>query len=358
MRRFGLTLFAISLALAQWARLSGSPTFIPPNFMPSEKQRPGVDTAAPPIELALPLESKSVRFAVIGDSGTGGSKQYEVAEQMVRYHARFPFEFVIMLGDNLYGGAAARDFEKKFERPYKALLDAGVDFHAALGNHDNLNERFYKLFNMGGQRYYAFKKGNVRFFALDSNYMDPQQLDWLKTQLEGTDSAWKICFFHHPLYSDAKAHGPDTDLRALLEPVFEKFGVGVVLSGHEHAYERIEPQHGIAYFVLGNSGQLRVHNLRTSAQTAKGFDTDEAFMLVEITGDRFYFQTLSRNGQTVDSGVVLRPQKKAARFIISRQDSAMKDDRSFALPRPHWNDLRAIGTHALVMGADLPSKSW
>ena len=62
-----------------------------------------------------------------------------------------------MLGDNLYGNEGAKDFEKKFERPYKALLDAGVKFYASLGNHDNPNQRFYKLFNMNGQRYYNFK---------------------------------------------------------------------------------------------------------------------------------------------------------------------------------------------------------
>jgi calcineurin-like phosphoesterase family protein len=342
MRRFVLIFLMISLALAHWARLMGSLVFDPPAPLAGAELQPGGETGGPPIVLTLPLESKSLRFAVIGDSGTGTPKQYEVANQMVRFHERFPFEFVIMLGDNLYHGSRPGDFEKKFEEPYKLLLDAGVEFRAALGNHDNPNERFYKLFNMGGQRYYAFKKGNAWFFALDSNYMDPPQLDWLKTQLEGTGSAWKICFFHHPLYSDAKAHGPDTDLRALLEPVFEKFGVAVVLSGHEHAYERFEPQHGISYFVLGSSGQLRPHNLRTSAEMAKGFDTDEAFMLVEIAGDRFYFQTISRTGETVDSGMVLKQQKKSARFDLPWQASAMIDGGCLVIPRLNRIDFRAL----------------
>ena len=83
---------------------------------------------------------------------------------------------MITLGDNLYGGSNPSDYENKFERPYKLLLDAGVKFYAVLGNHDSPNERFYKPFNMNGQQYYTYKKGNVRFFALDSNYMNPQQL--------------------------------------------------------------------------------------------------------------------------------------------------------------------------------------
>jgi predicted phosphodiesterase len=254
----------------------------------------------------LPLKPKSVRFAVIGDSGTGEKKQYEVAQQMARYHETVAFDFVIMLGDNMYGGKSPADFKKKFEDPYGPLLSAGVKFHASLGNHDDPDERFYKPFNMDGKRYYSFKSGNVEFFALDSNYMDPDQLNWLQKELQDSTSTWKICYFHHPLYSAGKFHGPDMDLRKLLEPIFEKNGVNVVFFGHEHLYERVQPQHGIYYFVLGNSGELRSHNLRHSTETAKGFDTDRAFMLVEIAEDQLYFQTISRMGETVDSGVLER----------------------------------------------------
>jgi len=255
-------------------------------------------------DLTLPLKPKSVHFAVIGDSGTGDKQQYEVSQQMVKYREKFPFDIVLMLGDNIYGGDSPADFKAKFEDPYKPLLDAGVKFYASLGNHDNPNQRFYKPFNMGEKRYYNFKNGNVEFFALDSTYMDLQQLDWLQGKLKDSNSAWKICFFHHPLYSDGKYHGPDMDLRARLEPIFQKAGVKIVLSGHEHVYERLKPQNGVTYFVLGNSGQLRPHNLRPSASTAKGFDTDQSFMLVEVAGDEFYFQAISRRGETVDSGVI------------------------------------------------------
>ena len=255
------------------------------------------------VDLKLPMKPKSVRFAVIGDNGTGRKAQYEVAEEMEKYRDVFAFDFVIMLGDNIYGGKSAADFKSKFEDPYSKLLQGGVKFYASLGNHDDSNERLYKPFNMDGKRYYTFKKGNVEFFALDSNYMDPQQLGWLGQQLQGTSSTWKICFFHHPLYSDGRFHGPDLDLRKLLEPIFIQDGVQVVFSGHEHLYERIRPQHGINYFVLGNSGELRSHNLKPSPQTAKGFDTDRGFELVEVSGDQLYFQTISRTGATVDSGV-------------------------------------------------------
>ena len=271
---------------------------------------------APAADLKLPVKSNSVRLAVIGDFGTGERSQYEAAAKMAEYRAQFPYDFVILLGDNIYGGHSAADFKRKFEDPYKPLLDAGVKFYASLGNHDSTNERLYKPFNMDGKRYYSFKKGNAEFFVLDSSYMDPQQLDWLTQALTDSRSAWKICYFHHPLYSHGKAHGSDLDLRRRLEPIFQAHGVNVVYSGHDHIYERIKPQKGIYYFVEGGSGQLRLDGLRPSPDTAKGFDTDLTFELVEIAGDELFFQTVSRTGQTVDSGVLPLQGKESIRTVV------------------------------------------
>src|SRR5581483_9068719 len=172
------------------------------------------------LDLKLPLKNSSVRFAVIGDSGTGNKEQYEVARQMDAYRQSVKFDFVIMLGDNIYGGHSPRDFAQKFELPYKPLLDAGVKFYASLGNHDDPNiERLYKPFNMNGERYHTFRRGDVQFFALDSNYMDAKQLSWLEDNLRSSHARWKICYFHHPLYNDGKSHGPDLDLRSQLTPL-------------------------------------------------------------------------------------------------------------------------------------------
>jgi hypothetical protein len=228
---------------------------------------------------------------------------------MEAYRQIVSFTFVLTLGDNIYGRESNRDFVKKFEQPYKALLDAGVKFYASLGNHDNPDERLYQYFNMGGERYYSFKKNDVAFFALDSSYMDQTQLGWLEQQLRNSNAAWKICYFHHPLYSDGKYHGPDLDLRSVLAPLFQKYGVNVVFSGHEHVYERLKPQNGIYYFVLGNSGELRYHNLRPSDQMEVGFDADRDFMLVEMDGDELHFQTITRTGLTIDSGTIARQAK-------------------------------------------------
>lgn len=261
----------------------------------------------------LPGRPDSLKFAVIGDNGTGATPQYEVGTRMSEARATFPFELVIMLGDNLYGRQDAQDFVTKFQRPYAALLSAGVLFYASLGNHDNPNNRSYPAFNMGGERYYSYVKKNVRFVALDSNALDPKQLAWLDEVLRGSTDAWKICYFHHPIYSDGGRHGSDVELRVTLEPLLVKYGVNVVYAGHDHIYERLKPQKGITYFVNGSSGELRRGDVHPSALTAAYFDQDQAFSLVEIAGDDLFFEARSRAGRTVDSGVIHRQSASQTR---------------------------------------------
>jgi hypothetical protein len=108
------------------------------------------------------------------------------------------------------------------------------------------------------------------------------------------------------LYSNAARHGSSVNLRVLLEPLFIKYGVDVVFSGHDHVYERIKPQKGIYYFVSGAAGQLRRGNTRPTDETAAYFDQDQSFMLVEVVGDEMSFASISRAGKAVDSGVIRR----------------------------------------------------
>jgi 3',5'-cyclic AMP phosphodiesterase CpdA len=257
----------------------------------------------------LPNRPDSVKFAAIGDNGTGERAQYEVADQMTKLQSTFPFDLVIMLGDNMYGGQRPADFVKKFEEPYRTLLGRRVKFQASLGNHDRPENVSYELYNMNGQRYYTYVRKNVRFFALDTTLMDRKQLDWLDAGLKDSREDWKICYFHHPLYSNASRHGSSVDLRLLLEPLFVKYGVNVVFSGHDHVYERLKPQQGIYYFVSGAAGQLRKGNMEPSDQTAASFDQDQSFMLAEVAGDEMFFESVSRTGRVVDSGLINRQRR-------------------------------------------------
>lgn len=263
--------------------------------------------AAPPVP--LPNRQGSLKFGVLGDFGTGAREQYQMAEQMAKLHQKFPYELVILVGDNLYGSERPQDFQRKFEIPYKPLLDAGVKFYASLGNHDAREQRFYKLFNMEGKLYYSFKapRQSVRFIALETTYPVPEQISWLADELKGAREDWIIPYFHHPLYSSGERHGSDTQLRDRLEPLFLERLVSVVFTGHDHFYERVKPQKGIVYFVVGSGGKLRQGNIDPSTGlTARGLDTDLSFLAAEIFEDELTFNVISRSGQIVDSGTITR----------------------------------------------------
>jgi 3',5'-cyclic AMP phosphodiesterase CpdA len=225
-----------------------------------------------------------------------------VAEQMTSVRARFPFELVLMVGDNFYGGQQPADLARKFGIPYKLLLDAGVTFHAVLGNHDESRTVGYPPLNMRGQRYYTFARRHVRFFALDTNALDAAQLRWFEGALQDAKEDWKVCYFHHPLYSNSGRHGSSVDIRVLLEPILLRHGVDAVFSGHDHVYERLTPQKGIHYFVVGAAGSLRKGDVRRSASTAAAFDQDQSFVVIEIDNASLSFEALSRAGERVDSG--------------------------------------------------------
>lgn len=257
--------------------------------------------------ITLPMREGSLRMAVFGDAGRGSKDQYDLAQIMEEYRRAFLFDWVLLTGDNIYGKDSPADMKNKFELPYKAMLDAGVKFYASLGNHDTSNQRFYAPFNMNGEEYYRLERNGISIYALNSNYLDKRQLDWLVAELAKDKNAWRVAFFHHPPYSSGGRHGSDEDVRTILHPLFIKNGIDVVFTGHDHFYERVKPQDGITYFVSGAAGKIRRGDLKDrSTITAAGFDTDLAFMLVEFVDDEMYFQAISKARTTVDSGIVKR----------------------------------------------------
>jgi 3',5'-cyclic AMP phosphodiesterase CpdA len=266
----------------------------------------GVATAAT-ASVTMPMREGSLRLAVFGDAGRGSKEQYDLGRLMEVYRQTFRFDAVLLTGDNIYGKDSPADMKNKFELPYKSLLDNGVKFYGSLGNHDTSNQRFYAPFNMNGEEYYRIARDGVSFYALNSNYLDKKQLDWLIGQLTKDNNKWRIAFFHHPPFSSGGRHGSDEEVRTILHPLFAKHGVDVVFTGHDHFYERVKPQDGITYFVAGGAGKIRKGDLKNnSAITAAGFDADLSFMLVEFVDDEMHFQAISMGNKTVDSGVIKR----------------------------------------------------
>ena len=264
--------------------------------------------------LALPADGESVKFAVIGDAGRGWPPQHDVARKMAAYHQRFAFPLVLMVGDNIYEGPASPDdYRRKFEEPYRVLLDAGVRFQAVLGNHDDPAQRFYEGFNMGGQRFYSFEPAGppiarlrdlVRVFAIDSTDLDSTQVAWLDKELGRSRALWKICVLHHPLYTGGRYSRGAVLMRWYLESIMVTHGVHAVFSGHEHFYQRSTPQQGIVHFITGAAGSLRPGDASTGGTVARAFDEDYSFMLCEIVNDALHFQSITRGGVTVDAGEV------------------------------------------------------
>jgi 3',5'-cyclic AMP phosphodiesterase CpdA len=282
---------------------------------------PHLDRHAPQVvagdyDPPLALRPTSLKFAVIGDSGQWSGAQRETAAQLAAQRAKLRFDLVLMLGDNNYGDGSPESYRVRFEEPYKALLDEGVRFYAARGNHDAGLQWNYPLFNMGGQRYYTFQRkagllpplvgDRVQFFALDSVNLDDEQLIWFDRQLSESKAEWKIVFCHHPIYSSGRYELSSAARRATLEGVLIEHQVDVVFAGHEHVYERMAPQAGVMHFVEGASGAVRVGDLRPSPYQAAGYDRDLSFMLVQILGDTMYFRAVNRLGETIDRGKIVK----------------------------------------------------
>lgn len=259
---------------------------------------------------ATPATSK-LRFAVMGDWGTGDGACAGIASQMIKAHGASPLDFVIAAGDNIYPNGNGREFGRKFEQPFSALLKDRVNFYAVLGNHDvregRQDQRQYPLFNMGGECYYTLKKGDglVEFFMIDSTDFTGTQAGWLEGALRASTAKWKIAVFHHPIYSSAGSHGSSTGLRRAIEPLLTRYGVKAVFSGHDHTYERTKLQQGIQYFVTGAGGKVRRGDIDLKSPFREvSFDEDNHFMQVEIDDQQINFQAIARNGSVIDRGSI------------------------------------------------------
>jgi 3',5'-cyclic AMP phosphodiesterase CpdA len=299
-----------ALLLAVWLLAAATGCGAPP------RSTPQLQVVAGDLEPPLALRPLALKFAVIGDSGQWSTAQRETASQLAKQRERVSFDFVLMLGDNNYGDGSPESYRVRFEEPFKPLLDAGVKFYAARGNHDVGAQWEYPLFNMGGQRYYTFDRktgvlppvagDRVQFFALDSVNLDNGQLIWFDRQLSESKADWKIVFFHHPIYSSGRYAESSAARRSTLENALIEHQVDVVFAGHEHVYERMAPQSGVVHFVVGASGSARVGDLKPSRYQAVGYDRDLSFMLVEIAGNAMYFRALNRLGETIDSGKIVK----------------------------------------------------
>jgi len=258
----------------------------------ASSQSPGGAAASPGTSSA-----GSVRFLVKGDWGTGSSAQAAVTKGMCASHAATPASFILTTGDNFYSpdGTATR---ASFDRPEACLLAAGLPWRATWGNHDlGGNSTATRL--ASPRRWYSFTQGPVRVIVLDGNQPSSSaQLAFLRRTLERTSEPVRIVTIHQPPYT-AGLHEPSTTQQRLMVPLFRKHGVSLVLSGHNHSYERIVTG-GVTYIVSGGGGAQVYPCVRLPAGLKK-CAPEHHFLEVDASPAAIDVRAVRRDGSTLES---------------------------------------------------------
>ncbi|MCZ6456095.1 MAG: metallophosphoesterase [Actinobacteria bacterium] len=277
-----------------------------------------------PPEIALRPEAWSVSedsatFVILGDNGTGGRNSMDIATQMALTYEETPYGLVVLLGDISYYGSIADRYEEVFLKPLGPLLDAGVTFELAVGNHEleyvpssEANQEIVRRIEEIGAEgaFYSVVHGPVEIFIIDSSTPQvtgaagPDQVTWLRGALAASTAPWKVAALHHPPYSSG-GRGSSVAVREALEPLFVEYGVDLVLTGHDHHYERTVPIQGVTYVVSGAGSKLR--DAGTSDFTAVVHNRLQ-FMIAEAIPDEIRLQTIGVDGAVIDEFTLVKEQ--------------------------------------------------
>jgi acid phosphatase type 7 len=257
-------------------------------------------------------------FAVVGDSGSGGKGQLAVAALLGHLHP----DLVLHTGDVVYPAGQGRHYDRRFFAPYRNLIKT-VPVFPVLGNHDVRKgngaaflENFHPPLGSPASttRYYSFDWGNTHFVALNSElYHDDKRSDpekqkaFLVQDLGASRKRWKVAFMHRSPYGSSR-HGGDGRVREDLEPLFVKYGVDLVFSGHDHVYERTVPIRGVTYVVSGGGGR-RLYPAGNSDLTASSVSTHHA-VLVRVSGRDLLLEAVEVGGKVVDRLELYQPHAK------------------------------------------------
>ncbi|HEX6425340.1 MAG TPA: metallophosphoesterase [Acidimicrobiales bacterium] len=247
-------------------------------------------------------EAPDLHLAVVGDVGDGGRRIDATGAAVARLDDRLPVDGLVVVGDNVYPSGNPAGLARTVFEPFAPVLDHAA-LYAVLGNHD------VKRDNAVGQvaalgmpgRWWAEHLGDVLLVGLDSNVVDdPAQRAWLEETLASATERWRIVVVHHPPYS-AGYQGSSTDVRDAFAPLFERYGVQLVLSGHDHDYQRSVPIGGVTYVVTGGASGTR----RTGEDdfTAVSFSWHH-FTEVAVFPDRIVVRAVNQDLRVADEATI------------------------------------------------------
>jgi hypothetical protein len=252
-----------------------------------------------------------VGFVAFGDSGNGSADQRAVTAQL----EMVPFDFMIHLGDIGYESGSRSDLEAYFFSVYADFLESFAVFPVT-GNHEYGTENaapFREAFVLpenggpeGLERWYSYDFGDVHFVALDTERTGASQAAWLEADLQANHLPWTIAYFHRPPFSSGE-HGNDGNVQRYFVPLFVKYQVPLVLSGHDHDYERTRPVDGVTYVVSGGGGR-GTRGVGRSSFTAFSESVCH-FLYVTVSATELTVHAIDGVGQEFDSFAVTRPEK-------------------------------------------------
>lgn len=296
------------MTVAHIVALLGAVVFVVLVLVPG----PGPSTPSPlaPISFAGHIDDEGeVHLAVAGDVGTGDRVAQRTAAVMNRYEVQNPYDALVLLGDNVYPDGNPKELRRTVFDPFADVLDGETSLLAALGNHDvddGYAEEHAATIGMPG-RWYATTIGDTLIISLDSNQPEnPDQREWLAETLRSSDAVWKIAAMHHPPYSGG-SHGSSLDVRSAFSPLFEQYGVQLVLAGHDHDYQRSEPINDVTYVVSGAAARLRSVGFDEFTEVAL---SRHHFLDVTASSDRLTVRAIDHQGLVIDNFVLSRSGRR------------------------------------------------
>jgi 3',5'-cyclic AMP phosphodiesterase CpdA len=249
----------------------------------------------------------AVRLAAAGDTGTGTNAERATVQTMVAQGRAEPYDGLLLLGDLIYDDGDPARLDAVVTEPFAPVLDTGVKLLPVLGNHDIRSGRQQDILSALGRdrSWYVERLGPLKIVVLDSNRVrDPAQTRWLRDTLaaEEPPGTWTIAAMHHPAYS-AGRHGSDPDVQRTWAPLFSQYGVRLALAGHDHDYERSQPQGGVTYVVSGAGAKLRpVGRADFTAVSASTLH----YLDLLVYDDRLVGRAIDHSGTLIDAFTITR----------------------------------------------------